>query len=143
MLTPIHLGKTYSEEKYNNPNCKVLFESMKPFYEKFGYVLPWVVYMIKDETKVYGTTSFVGPPVEGKDELAHWTFSSFEGKGIALFGCASMVKLVKQTDPDIIVTAKTAPEHNPSTRILDKNGFQFMGVVQDHEIGDAWSWQLK
>jgi RimJ/RimL family protein N-acetyltransferase len=54
-----------------------------------------------------------------------------------------MVKLVKQTDPDIIVTAKTVPEHNPSTRILDKNGFQFMGVVQDHEIGDAWSWQLK
>jgi hypothetical protein len=40
----------------------------------------------------------------------------------------------------VIITAKTAPEHNASTKILEKNNFVFTEIVQDEEIGDAWLW---
>lgn len=42
----------------------------------------------------------------------------------------------------ITVIAKTAPEKNASTKILERNGFVFSTIVQDHEIGDAWEWVL-
>lgn len=51
--------------------------------------------------------------------------------------------LFQKTDPQLLITAKTAPVHNASTKILQKNGFEFSGKVQDDEIGDAWLWVLK
>ena len=51
--------------------------------------------------------------------------------------------MTKQYDPTLLITAKTAPEHNASTKILEKNGFVFTAIVQDDEIGDAWLWKLK
>ena len=44
--------------------------------------------------------------------------------------------------PSIIISAKTSPEYNNSTKILQKKGFVFEGVVQDEGIGDAWRWIL-
>jgi RimJ/RimL family protein N-acetyltransferase len=45
-------------------------------------------------------------------------------------------------EPGIVaVTALTAPEHNASTRILEKHGFVRDGVMTDHEIGEAWRWK--
>jgi RimJ/RimL family protein N-acetyltransferase len=45
--------------------------------------------------------------------------------------------------PWLTITAKTAPEHNASTKILENNNFTFTEIVQDDEIGDAWLWTLK
>ena len=45
--------------------------------------------------------------------------------------------------PGIIITAKTAPDHNASTKILEKNGFRYSGIVQDDDIGDASQWLLR
>ena len=59
-----------------------------------------------------------------------------------LFACKTLVEISQETDPTIIVTAKTKPEHNASTKILANNGFSFREIVQDHEIGDAWFWVL-
>jgi RimJ/RimL family protein N-acetyltransferase len=76
-------------------------------------------------------------------EIAYWTFNEFEGQGIASFACRELVKISQNADPNVIITAKTAPEHNASTKIVEKNGFVFTEVVQDEEIGDAWLWTLK
>ena len=45
-----------------------------------------------------------------------------------------------QTDPEIIIIAKTSPEQNASTKILQRNSFKFSRIVQDEGIGDAWEW---
>ena len=57
-----------------------------------------------------------------------------------MFSCKELLSIAQQSDPKIITTAKTAPEYNASTKILQKNGFTFTEIVQDHEIGDAWLW---
>ena len=90
-----------------------------------------------------GFCGFTGQPKEGKVEIAYWTFKEYERQGISTFSCKELVLISQQSDPTIIITAKTAPEHNASTKILENNGFTFAEIVQDHEIGDAWLWTLK
>lgn len=76
-------------------------------------------------------------------EIAYWTFAEFEGLGIASHGCRELVSMARRADPGLTITAKTAPEHNASTKILTNNGFAFTGIVQDEEIGDAWLWTCR
>lgn len=63
-----------------------------------------------------------------------------KGQGIASFACKELVTIAYQADPVLTITARTAPEHNASTKILENNHFAFTGIVQDEEIGDAWLW---
>ena len=92
------------------------------------------------ENQILGYCSFVGPPQNGKVEIAYWTFKEFERQGVASFACKKLVSIAKQTDPNLEITAKTALEHNASTKILANNNFVFTQIVQDEEIGDAWLW---
>lgn len=89
-----------------------------------------------------GTCSFVGAPKAGRVEIAYYTFPPFEGRGIASLACAELVRIAHAADPSLTITAKTAPEHNASTRILQKNGFVHTGSVEDEEIGEAWGWEM-
>lgn len=100
-------------------------------------------YLIIKNDQVVGSCSFVGKPIDGQVELAYWAFQEFEGHGIASFACGGLIEIAQKEDPNVIVTAKTAPEKNTSSRILEKHGFTFSKVVQDEEIGDAWQWILK
>lgn len=127
-------------EIFNNPAGKQLLEIYKSYYPTIGFDPPWVGYAILDRDKLVGSCGFTGKPQEGKVELAYWTFEEFEGKGIGSFACKSLIEIALNKNPEITLIAKTAPEKNASTRILEKNDFVFTGIVQDHEIGDAWLW---
>ena len=137
----LHIDK--SKEIYGSNNCQLLLKTYDEYYLKIGYNLPWVGYFVIRENQIVGSCGFTGQPKEGKVEIAYWTFKEYEGQGIASFCCKELVLISQQSGPAIIVTAKTAPEHNASTKILQNNGFAFTEIVQDHEIGDAWLWTLK
>ncbi len=98
--------------------------------------------MIRDD-KVVGVGGFTGKPKDGKVEIAYGTVKEYEGQKIASFCCEQLILIAKTTDPKIIITAKTSPEVNASSKILERNGFVFSGIVQDEGIGDAWEWVLK
>jgi len=134
----IDLDKT--DSIYSSADCQMLLESYAEYYPKIGYNLPWVGYFVVRENEIVGSCGFTGQPKEGKVEIAYWTFKEYEGQGIASFSCKALVLLSRQHDPTLLITAKTAPEHNASTKILQHNGFKFTEVVQDEEIGDAWLW---
>lgn len=127
---------------FSSPECRQLIESYESFYPKVGFHLPWVAYLIIRDERVVGTCSFVGKPVNGVVEIAYYTFKEYEGQGLASFACKELIAIAKKENPDIIVSAKTAPEINASTRILEKSGFVHTGDVQDEEIGTAWFWTL-
>ena len=142
-LKTIELNIDQSKEIYASTNCQQLINSMNEFYPKIGFNKPWVGYFAFDNNQVVGTGGFIGQPKDGKVEIAYWTFKEFEGKGIASFVCRQLITIAKATDPEIKIAAKTAPEHNASTKVLENNGFAFTEIVQDDEIGDAWLWTLK
>lgn len=137
-LIPISPQEDKSKIEYSSPECQQLLSMYEEFYPKIGFNLPWVGYFIVRDNQIVGSCSFVGKPNDGKVEIAYWTFSEFEGQGIASFACEQLISIAMQTDPSVTITAKTAPAKNASTRILEKNNFVFSEIVQDDKIGDAW-----
>jgi [ribosomal protein S5]-alanine N-acetyltransferase len=131
-----------SEGLYSSDDCQMLLQSYDDYYQTIGFNKPWVGYFVIRQNQVVGSCGFTGKPQDGKVEIAYWTFKEFEGQGIASFSCQELVSIARITDPTLIITAKTAPEHNASTKILQHKGFKYTGIVQDHEIGDAWLWTL-
>ena len=141
-LKAIELNVDRSQQIYSSNDCQMLLKMYDEYYQLIGYNLPWVGYFVIKENQVVGSCGFTGQPKDGKVEIAYWTFKEYERQGISSFSCKELIQISEQTDPAIIITAKTAPEHNASTKILQNNGFTFTGIVQDHEIGDAWLWTL-
>ena len=143
IFKPLHIDEDKTLEIYANPDCQNLFKSYPEYYYKMGYNPPWIGYLVIRENKVVGVGGFTGKPKDGKVEIAYGTFKDYEGQGIASFSCTQLIAIAKTTDPKIIITAKTSPENNASTKILKQHGFLYTGIVQDEGIGDAWEWVLK
>jgi [ribosomal protein S5]-alanine N-acetyltransferase len=139
-LKTININEDKANEIYASAECQQLINSMNEYYPKIGFNKPWVGYFIFKNDQVVGTGGFTGQPKNGKVEIAYWTFKEFEGQGVASFACKELISIARKTDPTLTIIAKTAPEHNTSTKILQKNGFELSEIVQDDEIGDAWLW---
>lgn len=131
-----------NDKIFTSEECQQLLAVYEDYYPKIGFVIPWVAYIIIKDDSAVGTCSFTGKPKNGAVEIAYWTFKGFEGQGVASFACSELIKIARKENPEIIITAKTSPEHNSSTRVLEKNGFNYVKVVQDEDIGDAWFWVL-
>ena len=140
---PIHIDEDQTKEIYANDDCREIFKSYPSYYYKVGYNPPWIGYFVMRNNEVVGVGGFTGKPKDGRVEIAYGTFKKYEGQGIGYFSCRQLISIAKEADPKLIITAKTAPENNASTKILERNGFEFTGIVQDEGIGDAWEWVHK
>jgi [ribosomal protein S5]-alanine N-acetyltransferase len=140
ILQPIPQNEDKTKDVYASEDCQTLLTMWEEYYPKIGFYFPWVGYFVKQDNTIIGSCAFTGPPENNKVEISYWTFKEHEGKGVATFACSQLVSMAKKNNPSLTITAKTAPEHNASTKVLQRNGFTFSGVVQDHEIGDAWEW---
>ena len=143
ILRPIALQEDKTNATYASADCQQLLSMYDDFYPKIGFNIPWVGYFVVRKDQIVGFGGFVGQPKDGRVEISYWTFKEFEQQGIASFACNELVSIAYLTDPSLTITAKTAPEHNASSKILEKNNFVFTGIVQDEEIGDAWLWTYK
>lgn len=142
-LRALRQNENAQDEIFQSPECQELLKVYETYYPEMGYQPPWTAYLILHHNKVVGTCSFTGKPVDGKVEIAYWTFKEFEGQGIASFACKELIEIALKADSSVRITAKTAPEKNASTAILEKNGFVYSEIVQDEDIGDAWLWTMQ
>ena len=141
LLRPIPLEPDLTNPMYQTENCQALISIYDEYYPREGYQPPWTGYFIIKDDTVVGSCGFTKAPVDGVVEIAYWTFPEYEGQGIGSFACGELVRMASEADPSVRITAKTAPEENPSVSILKKNQFSQVGMVQDEEIGDAWLWE--
>ncbi len=139
-LKAIELNTDKSKKIFSSENCQMLLKAYDDYYQEIGYNFPWVGYFVIRENQVVGSCGYKGEPKDGKVEIAYWTFAEHEGQGISSYSCKELIKISQQFDSSIQIIATTSPENNASTKILQNNGFRFVGIVQDHEIGDAWLW---
>jgi len=140
-LKAIELNEDKSKEIFSSKDCQDLLEAYENYYPIIGFNLPWVGYFILKDNQIVGSCGFTGKPKNGEVEIAYWTFKKFENQGIASFACKSLITIAQNTNPELIIIAKTAPEKNKSTAILENNGLVYSGIVQDDEIGDSWLWK--
>jgi ribosomal-protein-alanine N-acetyltransferase len=141
-LKQIQPDEDKTNEEYASEDCQLALKMWEEYYPKIGFHPPWLGYFTMLEKQIVGTCGFTGPPSNNTIEVSYWTFKEFEGRGIGTAACKELISIARKTDPGLLITAKTAPENNASTTILERCGFVFTGIVQDHEIGDAWEWRL-
>ncbi len=141
-LIPILPGEDPSKEIYASEDCQTLLTAWEAFYPTIGHHPPWTGYFIMENEKVMGSCAIIKLPGSERAEISYWTFKEHEGRGLASWACGQLISIARSTDPGLEIFAKTAPGKNASTVILERNGFVFNGVVQDHEIGDAWEFTL-
>ena len=110
------------------------------YYKAIGFNPPWIGYYAKINDSLVGSAGYKGQPVNNKIEIAYGTFPNFRKQGIGTEICKELVDLALKTDPSIIITARTLPENNYSTKILKKNNFKLVGTVWDKDDGNVWEW---
>lgn len=142
-LIPIKETPDENMEFINNPVCaETIFPSID-FYKRAGFSPPWICYYAKLNGELVGSAAFKGKPVNNTVEIAYGTFEKYRQRGIGALICKKLVELGLETDSHVIITARTLPEKNFSTRILEKNAFVFAGTVNDPEDGEVWEWIYK
>jgi RimJ/RimL family protein N-acetyltransferase len=139
-LVPILNSPEENHELLAHPWAGEMVEMTLAFYQKIGFRQPWIGYLAMQDGEVVGTGGFKGAPSAGSVELAYATRDEFRKKGIGTAICKELVGLAIQADPDLEIMACTLPEHNFSTRILEKNHFEFAGTIIDPEDGEVWKW---
>jgi len=102
----------------------------------------WAQFWALDEEKslVVGLCGYKAAPAKGEVEIAYFTFPSFEGRGYATRMITVLSAQAQGSANTIIAT--TLPEHNASTKALQRCAFRFDGPAVDPEDGDVWRWSL-
>jgi RimJ/RimL family protein N-acetyltransferase len=140
-LIPIKKELEENSDFIDNPLCKESLQMTIDFYKRIGFVPPWICYYVEVDGQLMGSAGIKGQPVNGKIEIAYGTMEPFRNQGIGTQICKALVELSLKTDPSITITARTLPENNYSSRVLQKNDFILLGMVNDPEDGDVWEWQ--
>jgi RimJ/RimL family protein N-acetyltransferase len=110
-------------------------------YESVGFQPPWICYVAVTSGIVVGTCGFKSPPIHGRVEIAYFTFPGYEGKGVATQMARQLLRIARDAQQDLVVTAQTLPERNASHRVLEKLGFTCSGPLQHPEDGTVLEWQ--
>jgi [ribosomal protein S5]-alanine N-acetyltransferase len=140
-LLPIKETLNENRDFSSDPACSETLEQCIDFYGKVGFEPPWICYYAEDNGRLVGSAAYKGKPLDGTIEIAYGTFDDVRGQGIGGRMCKELVAIALETDPSLRITARTLPEKNPSTRILEKNGFRLVGTVEDPEDGEVWEWE--
>lgn len=122
--------------------CNEVFGVLEKLYAKIGFNVPWIGYFALNDGETVAVGGFKGPPQGGKVEIAYGTVPGKEGLGFATTVCQQLTHIALREDPQVRVTARTLMEEGPSTSILKKNGFKFIGEVEDPEDGRVWEWEF-
>ncbi|MCA9117735.1 MAG: GNAT family N-acetyltransferase [Planctomycetaceae bacterium] len=117
-------------------------EATVSMYQQKGFSPPWTAYLAACDTRPVGTCAFKQPPVDGRVEIAYFTFRGHEGQGVALAMAEQLVHIARCSNQDLTLVARTLPEASASTRILEKLDFRLTEPVEDPEDGIVWEWQL-
>jgi [ribosomal protein S5]-alanine N-acetyltransferase len=125
------------------PAIAELCSATSSLLERLGHVVPWTGYVAIASGEVVGVGAFVGPPKAGRVEIAYFTLPEHEGKGFATQTARHLVDIARTSPIPVEIVAKTMPEANASTRILERLGFDMVGVETDDDIGEAWGWLLR
>jgi len=96
----------------------------------------------RESGRVIGSAGFKGPPDDtGMVEIAYGIVPSREGRGYATEAASALVRFAFANEHVRLVRAHTLPLSNPSTRVLQKCGFRYIGAVVDPDDGPVWRWE--
>ena len=142
-LLPIYKSLEANEAFAKNPLCTESLGMCIEFYKRVGFNPPWICYYAEENGELVGNAAFKGKPINNTVEISYGTMEAHRQKGVGTRICKQLVELSLAKDPSVRITARTLPEKNYSTRILEKNNFVLLGFVTDPEDGEVWEWEYR
>jgi RimJ/RimL family protein N-acetyltransferase len=92
---------------------------------------------------IVGVSGYTGPPgADGMVEIAYAIAPSYQGQGLATEAARELTRRAFRDMRVRLICAHTLPEHNASTRVLEKLGMRFVGLANDADEGTVWRWEL-
>ena len=142
-LLPIKQTLEENEDFAKNPLCNESLAMCIDFYKRVGFNPPWICYYAEENGQLIGNAAFKGKPINNTVEISYGTMEKHRQHGVGTRICKQLVELSLAADASVRITARTLPEKNYSTRILEKNNFVLLGFVTDPEDGEVWEWEYK
>jgi len=105
----------------------------------------WWTHLVRVDSPptIVGVCGYTGPPdADGTVEIAYAIAPTCQGRGLATRAAAELVRRAFADNRTRLVCAHTLPEHNASTRVLEKLGMRFVGLANDADEGTVWRWEL-
>jgi RimJ/RimL family protein N-acetyltransferase len=91
-----------------------------------------------------GLCSYNGAPdSDGAVEISYGIAPDFNGRGYATAAAAMLVARAWAEASVRVIRAHTLPEHNASTKVLERCGFKHVGEITDPVDGLIWRWELR
>jgi ribosomal-protein-alanine N-acetyltransferase len=142
-LTPVDVdGKPRDFDHPLSATAREVLLATGALYDAVGFEEPWIGYLVVAGSQAVGTCGFKSPPLDGRVEIAYFTFPEYENRGLATQMAGQLIALAQGAAADVNIVAQTLPERNASTRVLEKSGFRRVGTVDHPEDGEVWEWQL-
>lgn len=119
---------------------------LRAWYAKHPSGHPWgsLFFVEPGARTLVGFGGFKGPPSsDAVVEIGYAIAPAFRGQGLATDAVAQMVQRAFEDASVRAVDAHTLGHANPSTRVLEKSGFQKIGEANDPDEGVVWHWRLE
>jgi ribosomal-protein-alanine N-acetyltransferase len=101
-------------------------------------------FVLEDPRTLVGLGGYKGGPSnDGVVEIGYAIATAFRGRGLATAAVQQMVTR-GFGDPQVrFIDAHTLAQVSASTRVLEKSGFEMVGVLEDPDDGPIWHWRLR
>jgi RimJ/RimL family protein N-acetyltransferase len=107
-----------------------------------GYIWGSLFFIELEGPTLVGFGGFKGSPSpDGVVEIGYAIAPAFRGQGLATDAVAQMVQRAFADVAVRAVDAHTLGHDNPSTGVLQKNGFRKIAEIEDRDDGPIWQWR--
>src|SRR5215203_5301145 len=105
----------------------------------------WTYFPIhKQDNKLIGSGGYKGKPTtEGTVEVGYEIESGYRNRGLATEMTKGLIENAFRDHRVKSIIAHTLGQENPSTKVLQKCGFEKVEEINDPEDGLIWKWELK
>jgi len=93
------------------------------------------------EPRLIGFGGYKGAPTDSTVEIGYALAPSYRGRGHATAAARELVRRARAAGVERVI-AHTLPEHNASTRLLERLEFQLVDEVVHPDDGPIWRWEL-
>jgi RimJ/RimL family protein N-acetyltransferase/catechol 2,3-dioxygenase-like lactoylglutathione lyase family enzyme len=96
------------------------------------------------ENKLIGSGGYKGSPSsDGTVEIGYEIAPGYRNRGLATEMAKGLIENAFKDERVKLVVAHTLAQDNPSTKVLEKCGFEKVEEINDPEDGLIWKWELK
>jgi RimJ/RimL family protein N-acetyltransferase len=105
----------------------------------------WTYFPIyKQDNKLIGSGGYKGKPTtDGTVELGYEIATEYRNRGLATEMTKGLIENAFRDDRVTSIIAHTLGQDNPSTKVLQKCGFEKVEEINDPDDGLIWKWEVK